>query len=596
MDTETHKAGGYRYNPCLEAEVHMMEILSQIHAFAVKWIQKFEDKNTNYLELVDHYMADECAALGFEMDCGDAFSEKYGNAATDCTELKRIIDEVTDIALLGSAIYSQWRYFNHWAYSGEEILAPANSEWFITALRRMAELSARSTLFTGTPQKIRIISNNWCYGPMPEPEDEIEQHLTINSNGRVWFSVYAFGEIGKKHPRVRSTNYRIDPQKAKKVLDAIADYFSEPYEEIFATDIGDWKLLIANTDGQEFQYKGSLCADLVVEDTDLSELIRDTLGMDDLYAFDGNNKPDVIKRITVDYHRVTKITPKHIPEGVTWNHVTWDYKEQLIIDRKSETLEHVQQIGTGCKVTRKFEIEEGIDSLLENFDVESLFSHIEGNPEDVVDSPNETRDYTITIEFRKKPTRVISGSFDKKGLPDDFAFFAEEVYTFIKFYGIGEILDSTIYQKAKRRREDYIFCSVEFDGGYKSYYYLTDDDSIEIGDYVVVPAGRDNHEAIVEVVDIEYFTDEDAPFPIEKTKHILRKYTDEDLVPPEDADAETIWCPVANRDLTEIDCIEICDVANHMLKEDVLNSFSPPIEWDEEKRTQCRCCPYHIGE
>jgi len=77
---------------------------------------------------------------------------------------------------------------------------------------------------------------------------------------------------------------------------------------------------------------------------------------------------------------------------------------------------------------------------------------------------------------------------------------------------------------------------------------------------------------------------------------ILRKYTDEDLVPPEDADAETIWCPVANRDLTEIDCIEICDVANHMLKEDVLNSFSPPIEWDEEKRTQCRCCPYHIGE
>ena len=35
------------------------------------------------------------------------------------------------------------------------------------------------------------------------------------------------------------------------------------------------------------------------------------------------------------------------------------------------------------------------------------------------------------------------------------------------------------------------FCSVVFDEGYKTYYYLTDDDSIEIGDSVLVPAGKD---------------------------------------------------------------------------------------------------------
>ena len=32
-----------------------------------------------------------------------------------------------------------------------------------------------------------------------------------------------------------------------------------------------------------------------------------------------------------------------------------------------------------------------------------------------------------------------------------------------------------------------------------------EDDSIEIGDFVLVPAGKDNHEAVVEVVNIEYF-------------------------------------------------------------------------------------------
>ena len=49
----------------------------------------------------------------------------------------------------------------------------------------------------------------------------------------------------------------------------------------------------------------------------------------------------------------------------------------------------------------------------------------------------------------------------------------------------------------------------------------TDDDTIEIGDYVIVPAGKDNHEAVVEVVEIEYFSKEDAPLPIEKTKAII---------------------------------------------------------------------------
>lgn len=53
------------------------------------------------------------------MDCGHVFSKKYGNAANTFEALERIVGEITDIPLLGSAIYSQWRYFNHWAYSGD---------------------------------------------------------------------------------------------------------------------------------------------------------------------------------------------------------------------------------------------------------------------------------------------------------------------------------------------------------------------------------------------------------------------------------------------------------------------------------------------
>ena len=511
-----------------------MADMKQIHDFAVKWCDKFRDQNINYIELVDHYMADDCDTLGFEMDCGHAFSEKYGNAANNHEALDRIIDDVTDIPLLGSAIYSQWRYFNHWAYTGAEILEPQNRAWFILALCRLALLSGENPfIFQGTLKKMRIVSNNICYGPMPEPDEEVEQHLTINNEGRVWFSGYNYGYGGERYEKARSKNFKIDKSAADNLFGAIAAYFSNEYTEIFATDIGDWVMELTNTEGITYKFRGSLCAEFDYEGTDLSDLVRDTVGMDDLYVFDGNCKPDMINKITLDYHRVTKIKPGQKPEDADWEFVTWDYTERLIIDRTTETLEHIQNIGTGCKVSRKYEIEGGIESLLENFDAEDLFTRTEGNPDDVIDTPNETKDYTITIEYKKNPPRTIMGSYDKNGLPEDFSDFAETVFDFIRFYGLGEILDPSVYGKAKRRKSEYIFCSVTFDEGYKSYYYLTEDDSIEIGDFVLVPAGKDNHEAVVEVVNIEYFSEENVPLPIEKTKRIIRKCADEDFDPPD---------------------------------------------------------------
>lgn len=192
---------------------------NQIHAFAMKWIDKFRDQKINYIELIDHYMADDCAALVFEIDCGHAFGEAYGNAVNNAEALDRIIDDVTDIPLLGSAIYSQWRYFNHWAYDGAEILEPKNRSWFIVALGRLASLTGDNPfLFRGTLKKMCIVSNAICYGTPPEPEDEVEQHLTINSEGRVWFSDYAFGESFGKYTKARSKNYSIEKNAATEVL------------------------------------------------------------------------------------------------------------------------------------------------------------------------------------------------------------------------------------------------------------------------------------------------------------------------------------------------------------------------------------------
>lgn len=253
-----------------------MAEMAQIHEFAVKWCDKFIDKNINYIELVDHYMADDCDALGFEMDCGHAFSKKYGNVANNFEALERIIRQVTDIPLLSSAIYSQWRYFNHWAYSGAKILEPQNRAWFTIALSRLAELSdGHVVLFKGETQKVRIISNNICYGPASEPNEEVEQYITVNSEGRVWFSAYNFGSGYSEHEKSRSKIYKIDKDAATKVLDSIAAYFRNEYIEVFATGIGEWNMEITNTEGKVYKFRGSLCADFEVSGVDLSDMVRE---------------------------------------------------------------------------------------------------------------------------------------------------------------------------------------------------------------------------------------------------------------------------------------------------------------------------------
>ena len=74
-----------------------------------------------------------------------------------------------------------------------------------------------------------------------------------------------------------------------------------------------------------------------------------------------------------------------------------------------------------------------------------------------------------------------------------------------------------------RKAEEYIFVNVLFDGGGKTYCYLCDDDLIQDGDEVLVPVGRDGELKSVIVDSVELHTANDAPFPIDKCKKVVRR-------------------------------------------------------------------------
>ena len=127
-----------------------------------------------------------------------------------------------------------------------------------------------------------------------------------------------------------------------------------------------------------------------------------------------------------------------------------------------------------------------------------------------------------------------SGSYDKNGLPEDFNIFIEQVHDFVRFYGSSDIFSPRVYNRLRRRKGELIYCSVRFENSGKTYYYTTEDDSIQIGDFVMVPAGKENLPSVVQVVNIQFFTPETAPFPPEKTKRILHRCSWQELEEPEE--------------------------------------------------------------
>ena len=106
----------------------------------------------------------------------------------------------------------------------------------------------------------RQVSSNICYGLKPQPDEEVEQHITINNEGHVWFSGYKFGYGDERYEKARSKSFKIDEADADRLLSAIAACFGNEYTEIIATDNGDWLMELANTEGITYKFKGSLCA------------------------------------------------------------------------------------------------------------------------------------------------------------------------------------------------------------------------------------------------------------------------------------------------------------------------------------------------
>ena len=75
--------------------------------------------------------------------------------------------------------------------------------------------------------KIKIISTRLKYGVSPSPADEVEQHVTIWSNGEVKISRYVFGDIRSGYVKAWSDTFYITKPDVENIFEHISMYFAE---------------------------------------------------------------------------------------------------------------------------------------------------------------------------------------------------------------------------------------------------------------------------------------------------------------------------------------------------------------------------------
>ena len=140
-----------------------------------------------------------------------------------------------------------------------------------------------------TFKKMKLVSNDICYGPMPEPDTEVEQHLTINEKGQVWFSRYRFGDGFGKYQLIKKEILYISQEAAGEIM-KIANEVLNDQNDLFVTDVGVWELIATDFSGKETHKSGSLIYGGCEAIDRFCRLIREALKRNDLFLMDGGQQ------------------------------------------------------------------------------------------------------------------------------------------------------------------------------------------------------------------------------------------------------------------------------------------------------------------
>lgn len=132
--------------------------------------------------------------------------------------------------------------------------------------------------------------------------------------------------------------------------------------------------------------------------------------------------------------------------------------------------------------------------------------------------------YKLSIIRENKSKEEHFGIYNRVHLPEkEWLDVIKSLKIFFPAFSETLIINISQFMNAMKKGE-VKYCGVEFHEGGRLYHYRTKDLSIMEGDEVVVPVGSENDETTAYVKKIQFYKWDNTPYPLEKTKCIIRKY------------------------------------------------------------------------
>ena len=140
-------------------------------------------------------------------------------------------------------------------------------------------------------------------------------------------------------------------------------------------------------------------------------------------------------------------------------------------------------------------------------DMSRLYNYFSSDSTPKIDFAEKIEPYWAAIRLPEEPEEA--EEYDEDEEPE------EELEPWTDYYGEAAPADNGggYYQ----------FCKVQFKEHGLGYTYLTGGISLKAGDFVMVPVGRYDAEKLARVTDVFVCSAQDAPYPPEKAKFVLRK-------------------------------------------------------------------------
>ena len=363
--------------------------------------------------------------------------------------------------------------------------------------------------FYGTLEKIRIRS---CRATDPSlPGFNEEQLLEITRDGEV--------KLTQKAPSGTEKNkIHISQADADSVFAAFSETFASYRKERIPSISGHWRVRLLTDDNEVYFYHGANGQDYRYHDESLTDILRQRTGMPGLFGLSVKTETkSKVKSIEISLEQTAtnEVKDKYASEYGICIH---DTNEWLLISSES-TLTYNRRIANIGRISLQYELKDKVTEFLKLYEGRNVFSRPKGHsPDTVQDEIRKT--YKMVVTRDDGDTSVLEGSFDKNGLPGDWADFVGRLTDFFQDQSLGILFDSRSYNKVLRKNDEVAFCGVDIDGVVRTRYYRCGDEICE-DDTVVVPTPMKHTMAIGRVVEVRHYPKDQVPKDMARTQEIL---------------------------------------------------------------------------